>query len=132
MNTLATYRYRRWVRREATFARRDPDTMARHAQIETREPGSLRPAILRDRVGGPWWLLGMWGPLRNVETSTTCPRCGGLRGFSRWRGHTQTWTNPCGHRDQPRELITEADLMILGARVEANVQRILTQRGRSR
>ncbi|MGW4714826.1 hypothetical protein [Nocardia sp. NPDC004260] len=124
---IAMYRFRRWVRREAAAARREPDTMARHAQTEALEPGSLRCVTLRDRVGGPWWLFGAWGPLRTVDISTGCPRCGEPRGVPRRRGRVQTWTNPCGHRDRPRVVITEADQIILGARVDANVQRILAQ-----
>ena len=127
MTWLRTYRYRRFVRREAALARTEPDTMRRHVETALAEPGTLRTVAVRDRVGGPWWLLGTYGPIRRIDISTRCPRGGERRGQARWRGRTHTWINPCGHRDRPRVVVTEADQIILGARRDAQVQRILAR-----
>ncbi|MGW4774205.1 hypothetical protein ACWEO2_39955 [Nocardia sp. NPDC004278] len=124
MTWLRSFRKRRWIRREADIARTEPDTMARHAQTEEVEPGSLQTVTLRDRIGGPWWALGLYGPVLTVDIGTHCPRCGEPRGLPQWRGRVQTWTNPCGHLDRPAALIDEASELLLGARVDAQIQRI--------
>ncbi|MGX1762172.1 hypothetical protein ACWIGW_44185 [Nocardia brasiliensis] len=131
MNWFATYRKSRWIRREAALARLDPETMAHHLRLRAAEPGSWRTVTVRDRVGGPWWALSLHGPIRTVDISATCPACGRDRGLPRWRGRVQHWANPCGHRDTPRAVISEADQMILGARVAADVARIHNQHNRN-
>ncbi|MFE3195945.1 hypothetical protein ACFXHA_43585 [Nocardia sp. NPDC059240] len=127
MRLLNIYLYRRFVRREAILARTEPDTVRCHLENAFAEPDALRTVVLRDRVGGPWWLLGTYGPIRYLDISTRCPRCGEPRGVPRRRGRTDTWTNPCGHRDRTREVVTEADAIILGARRDAQLQRILAR-----
>lgn len=124
-NWWRTYRFRRWIRREAAAARHEPDTVRHY--LQSPQFRMLHAVTVRDRLTGPWWQLGLTGPIRTVNIALTCPRCGGYRGVPVRRGRTHTWTNPCGHRDRPREVVTEADALLLGARVDAHVQRILAQ-----
>lgn len=52
----------------------------------------------------------------NVEISSHCPVCGGIRGEPKWHHFCedgdwlvcQTWNNPCGHVDLYRDLLIEA------------------------
>ncbi|MGY5210028.1 hypothetical protein [Nocardia gipuzkoensis] len=129
---LSIYLRRRWLRREAAIAAADPATIARHALTEQQEPGSWLTVTVRDRIGGPAWALGTFGPIRTVDICAHCPRCGEPRGVPVRRGRVQSWTNLCGHRDTPSRVIDEAAELLLGARRDTELAQIPNQHNLSR
>ncbi len=74
---------------------------------------------VRDRAaeeklwGGPGYRI----IIRTISISAFCPRCGGRRGEPRGLNqmedgesyHVNIWDNPCGHEDNYRAVIVEAD-----------------------